>query len=75
MLFKILINQGWGWGHTIAVIKMVSRRVVDLGARLLILISFVDKVGAILVSISSVMVASLLCFMWAILTTFGLSKI
>lgn len=75
----------WGMGtgattltenvHTIAVTKMGSRRAVELGAGLLILISLVGKVGAILASIPPAMVASLLCFMWAMLAALGLSNL
>ncbi|KAH0886304.1 hypothetical protein HID58_062400 [Brassica napus] len=52
--------------HTIAVTKMGSRRVVELGA---------CKVGGFIASIPQVMVASLLCFMWAMFTALGLSNL
>ncbi|KAH9297656.1 hypothetical protein KI387_029338, partial [Taxus chinensis] len=61
--------------HTIAVTKMGSRRAVELGAGLLILISLVGKVGAILASIPQAIVAALLCFMWAMLAALGLSNL
>ncbi|WOL03469.1 hypothetical protein Cni_G12189 [Canna indica] len=61
--------------HTIAVTKMGSRRAVELGAVILILISFVGKVGGFVASIPDVMVAGLLCFMWAMLAALGLSNL
>eukprot|EP01018_Ginkgo_biloba_P040160 Gb_36091 [translate_table: standard] len=61
--------------HTIAVTKMGSRRAVELGAGLLILISLVGKVGAIIASIPQAMVGALLCFMWAMLAALGLSNL
>ncbi|GMI88996.1 ARABIDOPSIS NUCLEOBASE-ASCORBATE TRANSPORTER 12, nucleobase-ascorbate transporter 12 [Hibiscus trionum] len=53
--------------HTIAVTKMGSRRAVELGACVLIVLSLVGKVGGFIASIPKVMVAALLCFMWAML--------
>ncbi|KAK8995304.1 hypothetical protein V6N11_069743 [Hibiscus sabdariffa] len=53
--------------HTIAVTKMGSRRAVELGACVLIVLSVVGKVGGFIASIPEVMVAALLCFMWAML--------
>ncbi|KAL6976395.1 Nucleobase-ascorbate transporter 12, partial [Sarracenia purpurea var. burkii] len=61
--------------HTIAVTKMGSRRAVELGACLLIILSLVGKVGGFIASIPHVMVAALLCFMWAMLTALGLSNL
>ncbi|KAK7324882.1 hypothetical protein VNO77_28787 [Canavalia gladiata] len=61
--------------HTIAVTKMGSRRAVQLGACFLIVLSLVGKVGGFLASIPEVMVAGLLCFMWAMLTALGLSNL
>ncbi|KAL6566923.1 Nucleobase-ascorbate transporter 12 [Orobanche minor] len=75
----------WGMGtgsttltenvHTIAVTKMGSRRAVDLGACVMIVLSLVGKVGGFIASIPEVMVAALLCFMWAMLTALGLSNL
>ncbi|GMP98978.1 hypothetical protein CsSME_00046644 [Camellia sinensis var. sinensis] len=61
--------------HTIAVTKMGSRRAVELGAIMLIVLSLVGKVGGFIASIPEVMVAALLCFMWAMLTALGLSNL
>ncbi|CAJ2660131.1 unnamed protein product [Trifolium pratense] len=61
--------------HTIAVTKMGSRRAVQLGAFILIVLSLVGKVGGFIASIPVVMVAGLLCFMWAMLTALGLSNL
>ncbi|KAF8775268.1 hypothetical protein HU200_004672 [Digitaria exilis] len=61
--------------HTIAVTKMGSRRAVGFGAILLLLLSVVGKVGAFIASIPDVMVAALLCFMWAMLCALGLSNL
>ncbi|KAJ9554741.1 hypothetical protein OSB04_009355 [Centaurea solstitialis] len=61
--------------HTIAVTKMGSRRAVELGACVLIILSLVGKVGGFLASIPQVMVAGLLCIMWAMLTALGLSNL
>ncbi|XP_002967685.2 nucleobase-ascorbate transporter 12 [Selaginella moellendorffii] len=59
--------------HTIAVTRMGSRHAVTFGAFVLIALSFIGKVGAFLASIPQVMVAALLCIMWAMLTAWGLS--
>nr|GMD17928.1 nucleobase-ascorbate transporter 12 [Ipomoea batatas] len=61
--------------HTIAVTKMGSRRAVSLGAVVLIVLSLVGKVGGFIASIPQVIVAALLCFMWAMLTALGLSNL
>ncbi|KAG8078526.1 hypothetical protein GUJ93_ZPchr0007g5165 [Zizania palustris] len=61
--------------HTIAVTKMGSRRAVGFGAIVLIVLSFVGKVGAFIASIPDVLVAALLCFMWAMLCALGLSNL
>ncbi|KAJ9177981.1 hypothetical protein P3X46_009903 [Hevea brasiliensis] len=61
--------------HTIAVTKMGSRRAVEIGACVLILLSLVGKVGGFIASIPEVMVAALLCFMWAMLAALGLSNL
>ncbi|KAG9459120.1 hypothetical protein H6P81_003628 [Aristolochia fimbriata] len=61
--------------HTIAVTKMGSRRAIELGALILILLSLVGKVGGFLASIPDVMIAALLCFMWAMLAALGLSNL
>ncbi|KZV25520.1 nucleobase-ascorbate transporter 12 [Dorcoceras hygrometricum] len=75
----------WGMGtgsttltenvHTIAVTKIGSRRAVELGACVLIVLSLIGKVGGFIASIPEVMVAALLCFMWAMLTALGLSNL
>lgn len=61
--------------HTIAVTKMGSRRAVEFGACVLIALSLVGKVGGFIASIPEVMVAALLCFMWAMLAALGLSNL
>ncbi|KAL9679250.1 hypothetical protein QQ045_017106 [Rhodiola kirilowii] len=61
--------------HTIAVTKMGSRRAVELGACILIILSLLGKVGGFIASIPQVMVAGLLCFMWAMLAALGLSNL
>ncbi|KHN21452.1 Nucleobase-ascorbate transporter 12 [Glycine soja] len=61
--------------HTIAVTKMGSRRAIQLGACFLIVLSLVGKVGGFIASIPEVMVAGLLCFMWAMLAALGLSNL
>ncbi|AES88453.2 nucleobase-ascorbate transporter-like protein [Medicago truncatula] len=61
--------------HTIAVTKMGSRLSVQLGACFLILLSLIGKIGGFIASIPEVMVAGLLCFMWAMLTAWGLSNL
>ncbi|GJN17108.1 hypothetical protein PR202_gb04150 [Eleusine coracana subsp. coracana] len=54
---------------------MGSRRAIGFGAILLVLFSVVGKVGAFIASIPDVMVAALLCFMWAMLCALGLSNL
>ncbi|XP_065866089.1 nucleobase-ascorbate transporter 12 [Euphorbia lathyris] len=61
--------------HTIAVTKMGSRRAVELGACLLILLSLIGKVGGFIASIPQAMVAALLCIMWGMLAALGLSNL
>lgn len=61
--------------HTIAVTKMGSRRAVEFGACVLILMSLVGKIGAFVASIPQVIVAALLCIMWTMLTALGLSNL
>lgn len=61
--------------HTIAVTKMGSRRAVELGACILILLSIIGKVGAFIASIPQVIVAGLLCVMWAMVAALGLSNL
>ncbi|KAM7496871.1 hypothetical protein LguiA_021285 [Lonicera macranthoides] len=61
--------------HTIAVTKMGSRRAVEFGACVLIVLSLIGKVGGFIASIPQVMVAALLCFMWAMLAALGLSNL
>lgn len=61
--------------HTIAVTKMGSRRAVELGAIVLIVLSLIGKVGGFIASIPEVIVAALLCFMWAMLAALGLSNL
>ncbi|KAF5770116.1 putative xanthine/uracil/vitamin C permease [Helianthus annuus] len=61
--------------HTIAVTKMGSRTAVELGAFILIILSLVGKVGGFIASIPQVMVAGLLCIMWAMLVALGLSNL
>ncbi|KAG1362139.1 nucleobase-ascorbate transporter 11 [Cocos nucifera] len=59
--------------HTIDVTRMASRKALQLGAALLILFSFVGKVGALLASIPLALAASVLCFTWALIVALGLS--
>ncbi|XP_044506309.1 nucleobase-ascorbate transporter 12-like isoform X2 [Mangifera indica] len=61
--------------HTIAVTKMGSRRAVEFGACVLVVLSLVGKVGGFIASIPEVMVAALLCFMWGMLAALGLSNL
>lgn len=61
--------------HTIDITKVASRRVVELGAAFMILFSFMGKVGALLASIPQALAASVLCFMWALITALGLSTL
>ncbi|XP_022880687.1 nucleobase-ascorbate transporter 11 [Olea europaea var. sylvestris] len=61
--------------HTIDITKMASRRVVEVGAALMILLSFIGKVGAILATIPQALAAAVLCFMWALTIALGLSTL
>ncbi|XP_043714361.1 nucleobase-ascorbate transporter 11-like [Telopea speciosissima] len=61
--------------HTIDITKVASRKAVELGAVLLILISFIGKVGALLASIPQALAASVLCFVWALIVALGLSTL
>lgn len=61
--------------RTIAVTKMGSRRAVEFGACVLIVLSFIGKVGAFFASIPQVIVGGLLCVMWAMLAALGLSNL
>ncbi|KAJ7529575.1 hypothetical protein O6H91_15G057500 [Diphasiastrum complanatum] len=61
--------------HTIAVTKMGSRRAVEFGACVLIVLSIIGKVGGFIASIPQVIVAGLLCFMWTMLAALGLSNL
>lgn len=61
--------------HTITITRVASRRAVELGAVILIVLSFVGKLGAILASIPQALAASLLCFVWALIVALGLSTL
>ncbi|CAM6129941.1 unnamed protein product [Calypogeia fissa] len=61
--------------HTIAVTKMGSRRAVEFGAVVLILISLIGKIGGFLATIPQVIVAALLVIMWTMLAALGLSNL
>ncbi|KAH7424291.1 hypothetical protein KP509_11G001400 [Ceratopteris richardii] len=61
--------------HTIAVTKVGSRRVIQIGACLLIFMSLFGKIGALIASIPPVMVAALLTVMWTMVTALGLSNL
>ncbi|CAJ2657827.1 unnamed protein product [Trifolium pratense] len=61
--------------HTINSTKVASRIVVELGAVFLIIFSFIGKVGALLASIPQALAAAVLCFMWALTVTLGLSTL
>ncbi|CAN6449508.1 unnamed protein product [Victoria cruziana] len=61
--------------HTIGITKMGSRRAVEMGAVVLIVCSFMGKVGAVISSIPLAMAASVLCFMWAMVVALGLSTL
>ncbi|KAI3704393.1 hypothetical protein L1987_74611 [Smallanthus sonchifolius] len=61
--------------HTVAITKVASRRAVEVGAVILIVFSFVGKVGAILASIPQALAASLLCFVWAVVVALGISAL
>ncbi|PKI62549.1 hypothetical protein CRG98_017070 [Punica granatum] len=57
--------------HTIRVTRVANRRVVEVGAILLMFFSLIGKVGAILASIPQALAASILCFIWALIVAFG----
>eukprot|EP00253_Pinus_taeda_P009506 PITA_09506 len=61
--------------HTVAVTKVGSRRAVEFGAYILIVLSFIGKVGGFVASIPQVIVAGLLCFIWTMLVALGLSNL
>ncbi|XP_042408725.1 nucleobase-ascorbate transporter 11-like isoform X2 [Zingiber officinale] len=61
--------------HTLDATKMASQKALELGAVPLILFSFVGKVGALLASIPLALVASVLCFTWALIVALGLSTL
>ncbi|XP_011021854.1 PREDICTED: nucleobase-ascorbate transporter 11 [Populus euphratica] len=61
--------------HTVNITKVASRRVVEIGAAFLILFSLIGKVGAILASIPQALAASILCFMWGLIVSLGLSTL
>ncbi|KAJ7533788.1 hypothetical protein O6H91_13G065000 [Diphasiastrum complanatum] len=61
--------------HTIAVTKIGSRRVVEFGACVLIVLSIIGKIGAFIASIPQVIVAGLLSFMWTMVAALGLSNL
>ncbi|XP_074294485.1 nucleobase-ascorbate transporter 11 [Silene latifolia] len=80
--FCSLVAGLWGTGtgsttltenvHTISVTDVANRRAVQLGAILLILLSFLGKVGGILGSIPQALAASVLCFSWSLTVALGL---
>lgn len=80
--FCSLLAGLWGTGtgsstltenvHTINITKVANRRGLQLGAVLLILFSFIGKVGGILASIPPSLAASVLCFIWALTVALGL---
>ncbi|PKA48762.1 Nucleobase-ascorbate transporter 11 [Apostasia shenzhenica] len=59
--------------HTLDATKMASRRALALGAILLVIFSFVGKVGALLASIPVALAAAVLSFTWALIVALGLS--
>ncbi|KAF3793991.1 Nucleobase-ascorbate transporter 11 [Nymphaea thermarum] len=61
--------------HTIGITKMGSRKAVEMGAVVLIVCSFMGKIGAVIASIPLAMAASVLCFMWAMVVALGLSTL
>ncbi|KAI3462138.1 hypothetical protein Pfo_018801 [Paulownia fortunei] len=61
--------------HTLDITRIASRKVVEVGAVLLIVFSFIGKVGAILASIPQALAAAVLCFMWALIVALGLSTL
>ncbi|KAF5747317.1 hypothetical protein HS088_TW05G00038 [Tripterygium wilfordii] len=80
--FCSLLAGIWGSGtgsttltenvHTINITKVANRRAVELGAAMLILFSFVGKIGAVLASIPLALAAAILCFKWALIVALGL---
>uniref|UniRef100_A0A803KXB1 Nucleobase-ascorbate transporter 11 n=1 Tax=Chenopodium quinoa TaxID=63459 RepID=A0A803KXB1_CHEQI len=80
--FCSLLAGLWGTGtgsttltenvHTISITEVANRKGVQLGAVLLILLSFIGKVGGILASIPLALAASVLCFIWALTVALGL---
>uniref|UniRef100_A0A7C9ASW0 Xanthine/uracil/vitamin C permease n=1 Tax=Opuntia streptacantha TaxID=393608 RepID=A0A7C9ASW0_OPUST len=80
--FCSLLAGLWGTGtgsttltenvHTINITKVANRRGLQVGAVLLILFSFIGKVGGILASIPPALAASVLCFIWALTVALGL---
>ncbi|XP_071706645.1 nucleobase-ascorbate transporter 11 [Rutidosis leptorrhynchoides] len=61
--------------HTLTITKVANRRAVELGSVILIVLSFVGKLGASLASIPQALAASLLCFVWALVVALGLSAL
>ncbi|KAJ3677976.1 hypothetical protein LUZ60_001779 [Juncus effusus] len=80
-LFSALWGTGIGYStlteniHTIAVTKMGNPKPIQFGAIILILISFIGKIGGFIASIPDVLVGGLLCFMWAMLASIGFSNL
>ncbi|XP_010680358.1 nucleobase-ascorbate transporter 11 isoform X2 [Beta vulgaris subsp. vulgaris] len=80
--FCSLLAGLWGTGtgsatltenmHTISITEVANRRGVQLGSVLIILLSFIGKVGGILASIPQALAASALCFIWALTVALGL---
>ncbi|KAH9626251.1 hypothetical protein KSS87_001422 [Heliosperma pusillum] len=80
--FCSLVAGLWGTGlgsttltenvHTISITDVANRRAVQLGAVLLILLSFLGKVGGIIASIPQALAASVLCFIWSLTVALGL---
>ncbi|XP_010555413.1 PREDICTED: nucleobase-ascorbate transporter 11 [Tarenaya hassleriana] len=83
--FCSLLAGMWGSGtgsttltenvHTINITKVASRRALEIGALFLIASSFLGKIGAILASIPQALAASVLCFIWALTVSLGLSTL
>ncbi|KAF3439198.1 hypothetical protein FNV43_RR17473 [Rhamnella rubrinervis] len=83
--FCSILAGFWGTGtgsttltenvHTIKITKVASRRAVEIGAFLLIIFSFIGKIGAILASIPLALAAAILCFIWALILALGLSTL
>lgn len=61
--------------HTINTTRVASRRAVEIGAVILIIFSFIGKVGAILASIPQALAAAVLCFILALIVALGLSTL